>query len=173
MTKSMMEVIMNPARQRIAQYLLLHKRGTTNDIAKELSDIPKPSLYRHLKLMAETGLIQVVEEKKVRGTIEKTYGLVENPIGSEPTNDEIANLIQKGLLSLMNDFQIYFQREDADPKRDLLSFTTSTLLLTDEEYMAFMKEIAQILNKIISNKPENGRKVRRISFVSSPGMEKE
>ena len=68
----------------------------------------------------------------------------------------------------MADFQKYFAREDADPQKDLLSFTTSTLLLTDEEFMMMMQKIGNVFNEVIYNKPENGRRPRCFTFISSP-----
>ena len=68
----------------------------------------------------------------------------------------------------MADFQKYFAREDADPQKDLLSFTTSTLLLTDEEFMMMMQKIGNVFNEVIYNKPENGRQPRCFTFISSP-----
>ena len=41
------EVFMNPVRQRIIQYLLVHEKGTVKEMKKVLSDIPNASLYRH------------------------------------------------------------------------------------------------------------------------------
>ena len=35
----MVEVVMNPVRQRIFQYLLIHEKGTVKEIKKELQDI--------------------------------------------------------------------------------------------------------------------------------------
>mgnify|MGYP006976141070 CR=1 FL=1 len=40
------EVVMNPVRQRIFQYFLLHETGTVKDIKKALPDVPSASLYR-------------------------------------------------------------------------------------------------------------------------------
>lgn len=48
------EVFMNPVRQRIIQYLLVHKKGTVKEIKKELPDVPSASLYRHIKILNGT-----------------------------------------------------------------------------------------------------------------------
>lgn len=77
-------------------------------------------------------------------------------------------MLQNGLLTLMADFQKYFASENPDPEKDFLSFSTSTLLLTDEEFLEMMQKIGNIFNEVIYNKPENGRKPRRITFISSP-----
>ena len=50
------EIVMNPVRQRIFQYLLLHETGTVKEIRKALPDVPGASLYRHMKLLTENGI---------------------------------------------------------------------------------------------------------------------
>ena len=107
------KIVMNPVRIRIAQYLILHEQGTTAQIGEELSDVPKASLYRHMKMLEDAGLIQVVQENKKRGTVEKVFRLnQENPMGGrEPGKEEIAQLIHSSLLSIMGEFQRYLKRE--------------------------------------------------------------
>lgn len=55
----MVEVVMNPVRQRIFQYLLIHEKGTVKEIKKELQDIPSASLYRHVKILRIILLLQL------------------------------------------------------------------------------------------------------------------
>lgn len=170
-TKSFTDVMMNPVRQRIIQYLILHEKGTVGEIQKELSDIPVASLYRHMKKLHDAGCIQVVEEKSVRGATEKTYSLVQNPLQKEPDSQDISALFYTLLLSLQASFLRYFANEDADPQRDMMALQTSTLLLTDEEYMELLQQIGAVIAKNIDNKPTEGRKMRRLTFVSSPNEE--
>ena len=44
------EIVMNPVRQRIFQYLLLHETGTVKEIRKALPDVPGASLAREAAL---------------------------------------------------------------------------------------------------------------------------
>lgn len=167
MNKDFMKIIMNPIRQRIVQYLIIHGQGTTKEIGAELSDIPPASLYRHVKVLFDNNCIEIADEKKIRGTIERTWKLAQNPI--DPVSPEdIATLFRSGLLSLLGNFETYFLSEDADPQRDLLSLTTSTIMLTDEEFMDMMQKIGNIFNEVIYNQPGDGRKPRRLTFISSP-----
>ena len=55
------EIVMNPARQRIFQYFLLHETGTDKEIRKALPDIPIASLYRHIKILAKSIVIEAAE----------------------------------------------------------------------------------------------------------------
>ena len=138
MVKDIAKVIMNPIRQRIIQYLSVNGESNTKSIGEELNDIPTPTLYRHIKVLLEAEVIRVVEEDKVRGAVQKTYAMNSEMISD--TDNESANaIIQNSLYSLGAAFQAYFAKENADPKKDLLSFTTSTLLLSDEECVARIK----------------------------------
>lgn len=71
------EIAMNPARQRIFQYFLLHETGTVKEIRKALPDIPSASLYRHIKILADSSILMVVDENRIRGTVESVYQLNE------------------------------------------------------------------------------------------------
>lgn len=130
------EVVMNPVRQRIIQYLMVHERGTVKEIKEILDDIPTPSLYRHVKILAENDIIVVAEENRVWGTVENIYEL--NPKGN------------------------------ADRKKDMYSLTSCTLMLTDEEFQAFMAEINEVGMKYVSKSQTEGCKPRQITLVSSP-----
>ena len=61
------EVVMNPIRQRIFQYFLLHETGTVKELKKALSDIPNASLYRHIKILVDHSILIVVGENRIRG----------------------------------------------------------------------------------------------------------
>ncbi|MDO5294927.1 MAG: helix-turn-helix domain-containing protein [bacterium] len=172
MKKDITKIIMNPIRQRILQFLMIHTTGTAGEMKVELNDIPPASLYRHIKVLAEAGLIEVVEEKKIRGTMEKTYGLKKQPMG-EVTEQDVGSIIQTGLFSLMSSFGQYFSKEGNDPVKDMLNFSTSTLMLSDEEYMQFLMKIGEAINGVIKNQPQEGRKPRRFTIISSPCEEED
>ncbi|WP_180272689.1 helix-turn-helix domain-containing protein [Konateibacter massiliensis] len=167
--QNMMRVVMNATRLRIIQYLTLHETATAGQIKEELTDIPPASLYRHIKMLEEAKLIHVVKENKVRGTMEKVYQLnKESPLNGDTSNKAINQIVQSGLLSIMSEFARYLDNEENDMRKDLLFLTTSTLLLSDEEFMEFTEEMSAAIQKVINNKKNEERKVRRITFISSP-----
>lgn len=170
MKKNLMEVIMNPTRQRIVQYLMIHGQGSTGEMQLELQDIPPASLYRHVKLLLEAGLIEVEKEERIRGAVEKTYRLKQNT-DNEVNNQDIGAMFQTGLISLMTVFQKYFAQEGNDPVKDMLSFSTSTIMMTDEEFLEFLMKLNALSVEAIKNKPGEGRKARRLTLISSPNEE--
>lgn len=75
MTNEQFELLLNPVRLRILQYMAVHRTGVPREMAAYLTDVPLPSLYRHLGKLTEGGVLEVAGEKKVRGTVEKTFRL--------------------------------------------------------------------------------------------------
>lgn len=167
------KIIMNPTRMRIIQYFMLHENATTTQIRGELEDVPKASLYRQMKILEDANLIRVIEENRVRGAVEKVYEFnKENPMGgNENSIKDGLQIINSSLLSLMGEFNRYFVQENVDPIKDLLFLSTSTLLLSDEEFKEFTGKIGGVFNQVIQNKVNKDRRIRRITLISSPSEE--
>lgn len=166
----MAEVVMNPVRQRIFQYFLLHETGTVKDIKKALPDVPSASLYRHVKILADSSILIVVGENRIRGTVESVYRLNKSALSA---GDESGNAVQMSLLSICAAFAKYFSGGDADPERDMLLFTNCTLLLTDGEFSSFLSEINEVALKYMKFEAKASRKTRQITLISAPVNEQE
>ena len=159
------EIVMNPVRQRIFQYFLLHETGTVKEIRKALPDIPSASLYRHIKILADSSILMVVGENRIRGTVESIYRLNQDAMATE---DETGNAVQMSLLSICASFAKYFSTGNADPQKDMLLLTNCTLLLTDEEFSEYLSEINQVTLKYMKEAPSESSKMRGITFISAP-----
>ena len=155
------EIVMNPVRQRIFQYFLLHETGTVKEIRKALPDIPSASLYRHIKILADCSILMVVGENRIRGTVESVYRLNKDAMAAE---DETGNAVQMSLLSIRASFAKYFSTGHADPQKDML-------LLTDEEFSEYLSEINQVTVKYMNQAPSESSKMRRITLISAPTNE--
>lgn len=164
----MAEIVMNPVRQRIFQYFLLHETGTVKEIRKALPDVPSASLYRHIKILADSSILMVVDENRIRGTVESVYQLNKDAMATE---DENGNAVQMSLLSICASFARYFSSGNADPQKDMLLFTNCTLLLTDEDFSGFLAEINQIAVKYMKKEAVEGSKTRQITLISAPANE--
>ena len=151
------EVFMNPVRQRIIQYLLVHEKGTVKEIKKALPDVPSASLYRHIKILNDNAFIIVIGENKIRGTVENVYQLNREAL---EVDDENGTAVQMSLLSLCATF--------ANPKKDLLMLTSCTLTLTDEEFIKFLTELNEVATKYMSKPIAETSVSRQITLVSSP-----
>ena len=159
------EIVMNPVRQRIFQYLLVHETGTVKDIRKALPDIPSASLYRHMKILTDNAVLTVVGENRIRGTVESIYQLNKSAL---EINDADGAGVQMALLSICASFAKYFAGGHADPRKDMLMLTTCTLKLTDEDFMSFLSEINRLALKYMDIEVRKGSKTRQITLISAP-----
>ena len=162
-----MEACMNSTRQRIIQVIMIKKEATSAEIGEELQDIPRASLYRHIKVLLDAKIITVVKEEFKRGSVEKTYAIAPQ-MPYDNTNEEYNSLIQSALMGLQGDFYRYFNGDNPDPQRDLLTVGTASLMMSDEEMMEFIKAYGNLLQKYMSNKPVEGRTGRQVTLVISP-----
>ena len=161
----MAEIVMNPVRQRIFQYFLLHETGTVKEIRKALPDVPGASLYRHMKILTDSSVLMVVGENRIRGTVESIYQLNKDAL---TIKDENGNAVQMSLLSICASFTRYFSSGNADPQKDMLLFTSCTLVLTDEEFSRFLSEVNEAALKYMKAKATENSKTRQITLISSP-----
>ena len=167
MKKDYMKACMNPTRQRIIQVIMIKQEATSAEIGEELPDIPRASLYRHIKVLLDAEIITVVKEEFKRGSMEKTYAIA-TQMPYDDTNEEYNSLIQSALMGLQGEFYRYFNGENPDPQRDLLTVGSASFMMSDEEMMEFIKAYGELIQKYMTNKPAEGRKVRKVSLVISP-----
>ena len=165
----MAEVVMNPVRQRIFQYLLVHETGTVKEIRKALPDVPSASLYRHMKILVENDILTVVGENRIRGTVESIYQLNKSAL---EIDDADGSAVQSALLGISASFAKYFSGDHVDPKKDMLLMTTCTLTLTDAEFMDFLSEINRTAMKYMDIGVKEGSKPRQITLISAPTEER-
>ncbi len=162
------EIVMNPVRQRIFQFFLIHETGTVKELRKALPDIPSASLYRHMKILTDSSILVVVGENRIRGTIESIYQLNKHAMETE---DEGGNAVQMALLSICASFAKYFAGEHVDPQKDMLLFTNCTLVLTDEEFSGFLSEVNEVALKYMKKEASADSKTRQITLISAPASE--
>ncbi|ENZ9550583.1 helix-turn-helix domain-containing protein [Clostridioides difficile] len=160
------KLILNPARLRILQYIRLHGSARTSDIVKYLNDIPRATVYHHVKILEENNMIEVIKENRVRGTIEKVYALKEYTTSMEgETFVALSTAFYVGMMQEMNE---YFSRKEQDHKKDNVFFSSALLYMSDNEYENLLKSIADLLKPYIEQKPKSNLKLRKLSIISSP-----
>ncbi len=157
------EILSNPIRIQVMQYLQTYGEATTKQIAEAMSDISTPTLYRHINIMLEQEALIVKEERKVRGGTERL--LVINKEKFEMSENLSQNAYQF-LMGLYMKFQKYCENDVVHPKDDRLSLRTCVLRLSDSRYDELMDEIGTVIEKY-QMMNEGGRE-RNLSIISAP-----
>src|SRR5260370_28646786 len=136
MTKA--DLIIHPVRLRIIQAFGGGRRLTTQELASFVPDVPRASLYRHLNLLVDAGVLAVVEERPVRAIQERVYALVATAANVGPadytTTDAGDHLRYFGafLELLRNDFAQYVQSAaPANLAVDCVAYYQMPLFLSD------------------------------------------
>lgn len=166
------KLMLHPIRIRMIQLLAYRKSMTVAELADEMADVPRSTIYRHISLLHENEILTVVKEQKIRGTYEREYALnaaalsagAEDPQGLQETEDMISCM----LLKLFSDFSRYFKSADVSPRDDRLFYSINSLMLSDAEFDSFTEDIFDVVKKYMNLNAAEGRKPRTISFLSSP-----
>ena len=159
------EILSNPIRMRIFQYLQINGEATTRQMSEALDDIPVPTLYRHVNRLLEDGLLKVVSERKIRGSVERTIAINEEEWSSR-VNDDLGDTAYQFLMTLYEGFRDYSSKADADPKRDKLFMRTCLLRMSDEQMDNFVRDYSELLARYLDD--QSGGCMRSISIISSP-----
>lgn len=159
------DILTNPARIRVIQYLQIHKEATTKQISDAIPDIPAPTLYRHINFLLKENLLTIKEERKVRGSLERLLAINIDKWSAE-TGSDLSDTAYQFLMSLYMRFQEYGTTDNTNPIADKLCLRTCILSLTDNSFDSFLHEYAELISRY--QKSEDGGKLRSVSFISAP-----
>src|SRR5262245_53006061 len=90
---------------------------TAQQLVRLLPDVPQTTLYRHLNYLADHGVVTVVEEHRVRGTVERVYAISTDMSRLTPsdlataTGEDHLNYFSIFMTSLLSDFARYVQSQ--------------------------------------------------------------
>lgn len=165
MSKERIKFSMKPVSQRILTAVYSAGTITTKSLAEVLSDIPQASLYRYVRELIKVGALEVVSEEQKRGDFERTIKLAKAPEGSI---DEI----DTALMCIKGSFTRYFEKDSADPYKDLLTISGVHLVLSDEEFSSLLAQINKLIEANMNKEINKNRKNRELYIISAPVEER-
>ncbi|WP_106401235.1 helix-turn-helix domain-containing protein [Actinocorallia populi] len=167
------ELALHPVRIR-ALRAVSGGRRTTREIAALLPDVPQATLYRHLAALAQGGLLEVVEERRIGGTNERVYALppggatLSGEALAEATSEDHGRYFTAFVSSLLAEFSRYLAREQIDLVADGVGYQQLVLHLDDEEFAEFARGFTELVQPLIGNEPRPGRTPRLMATVFMP-----
>lgn len=150
---------------------------TTQEISARLPDVPKSSIYRHLKTLLESNLVFVAETRQVRGIQEKRYRLTQEPtLGPGDMAgldaDEHLGYFTSYLLTMVRDFSNYLAAAEQAGRVDMLAdrvgYTEVTFEASRDELDSFQAELNRLVLKLKQIQTGTGRKKRKLAIVTHP-----
>lgn len=173
------DLILHPIRLRIILALARGRPLTAQELGAALLDVPQATLYRHLNRLHRAGVLSVVEERPVRGAVERVYALREESVDLSP---DLANASREDhmryfttfVASLLGEFARYLhrdQRDTIDLAADGVGYRQVALYLSDEELVRMAAALNAALLPLLTNAPAPGRRRRILTTILMPAPE--
>lgn len=167
------DLLLHPIRLRIVQ-ALVGRPMKPLELLDHLGDVPQASLYRHIKQLEAGGVLRVVDERPVRGGVERTYAVVEDAVqlGAEDlegtTPEDHLRYFSTFLGALVADFAAYLESGDVDMVGDRVGYRQVPLWLSDEEFDELTAEMGEAVRRRLPNEPGTQRRRRLFTTIVMP-----
>lgn len=143
------EVVAHPVRLRILQ-AVGGRDQTTAHLQELLPDVSQATLYRHIAVLVDAGVLAVASERRVRGAVERTYTLGDRMAHVDQA--ELATLsdeqIRAAFLAFVGEVLRSFESSLSlgEVTRSHLGFGTGALYVDEED----LARIQQGFNDLIA-----------------------
>ncbi|WP_209324578.1 helix-turn-helix domain-containing protein [Brevibacterium renqingii] len=159
---SAVDAVLHPVRMKIVGQLG-GRTMTTTQLREALPEVKQATLYRHISALLEAQVLTVVDERKVRGAVERTLGLGERLAhvdheGLDAMDDvQLRSAFLGFLTSLSSDFERLLD-ESGREDRGLLGFTRAPLYIDPEELPALQSGLMDLLAPYLEPRREGQRR---------------
>lgn len=168
------ELMLHPIRLRIVNSVYDGLPFTTAKLRERLPDIPKATMYRHVGLLVEHGLIEVESEERKAGAVERTYRLhrartrIDGDAATAMGKEDHRRGFAAGIASIVGEFEVYLGRSGADPTEDMVSYRQVSLWLDDAEKTAFYEELIAAVRARVDHGPSPERRRHLVAMIMFP-----
>ncbi len=169
-----LDLLLHPVRVRIVHAMSGGVTRTTSDLVSRLPDVSKATVYRHVSLLAEAGVLEVVSEQRVHGAVERRYRLyrpravIDPEAAASMTLEEHRNGFAAAMAALVAEFNTYLNQGHADPTADKVVYRQIPLWLSQEELAELISQIHTVLVSNMGNQPDPGRRLHLLSPILFP-----
>jgi DNA-binding transcriptional ArsR family regulator len=167
------DLILHPIRLRIILALARGRPLTAQELGAALLDVPQATLYRHLNRLHKAGVLSIVDERQVRGAVERVYALREENVDLSPdlanaSRDDHMRYFTLFVASLLGEFARYLQRNAIDLAVDGVGYRQEVLYLNDDEFLQMAMALNTVIRPMLANGPAPGRRRRLFTTVVMP-----
>ncbi len=167
------DILLHPIRLRIVM-VASGRTVTIADLARSLPDVAQATLYRQVAVLVEAGILEITDERPVRGTVERTYALNQGAATIDATQahamsaEEHLEAFTIFAGTLIDAYGRYLASPDAVPADDGVSYRQVPLWLDDDEFAELAADVAAAIARHVDNEPEPGRRRRLLTEIIMP-----
>jgi DNA-binding transcriptional ArsR family regulator len=168
------ELLAHPVRLRIVHAMRGGRTLTTADLCARLPEVSKAMVYRHVDLLAQAGILEVAEERRVRGAVQRHYRLrqdraiIDAETAASASSDDHRAVFATAMAVLIAEFNAYLDRDNADPAQDLVGYRQHALWLSREELDEMIAELRHVILPRLANRPTPERGQYLLSPIVFP-----
>jgi DNA-binding transcriptional ArsR family regulator len=165
-----LELLLHPVRVRILHALSGGRTRTTSEVCARLPDVSKATVYRHVSLLVEGGLLEVAGEQRVHGAVERHYRLrsgwavIDDDAAAAMSLEDHRHGFAAATAALVAEFNAYLDRGHANPTADLVGYRQIPLWLSPDE----LEELIGKIRGLIMSKLDNAAGPDRRRYLLSP-----
>jgi len=174
MNEKLMGCLTNPLKYKLLMAINSRKRATTKELAEIAKQLPQTTLYRYLKKMVADGLIEVVEENRIRNVNEKVYSLAIDfnaeleMIAKDPSSDAAAVQIRRFANGLVDEFERNLPEGEINPLLDGYGFFIAPIHVSRDEATELISKIIEVLKPYEANELTPDRHLQNWAMVLTP-----
>ena len=168
------DALVHPVRLRIVHALSGGRELTTTQLSARLPDVSKATAYRHVALLAEAGVLEVADEQRVRGAVERRYRLrperavIDAGTAAAATLDDHRRTFAVAMAILVAEFNAYLDRPEADPAADAVGYRQHAVWLSHAERADLIAALRAAIGPRAVNPPGPDRSQYLLSPILFP-----
>lgn len=174
MSMTALDLLLHPVRLRIVNALSQGRTLTTGELCSRLTGVSQATVYRHVGMLMNGGILEVEGEEQVRGAVQRRYRLREErarvaaEVGKSMSREDHRRAFGGAMAALIAEFNAYIARKDANPFDDRVGYRQGTIWLTEGEITTLIREIRGALAAPMANPPATGRRPYLLSTIFFP-----
>jgi DNA-binding transcriptional ArsR family regulator len=167
------ELLLHPVRLRIVHALSGGQAVTTARLCARMPDVSQATVYRHVGVLTEAGILEVAGEQRVRGFVERTYRLRRDRVAVDADRAKAATIedhrraFATSMAVLLAEFGSYLDGP-ADPAADLVGYRQHAIWLTPGEREKLIAGLREAILPVLGNEPAEGREPHLLSPILFP-----
>ncbi|GAA4023415.1 helix-turn-helix domain-containing protein [Allokutzneria multivorans] len=169
-----MELLAHPVRLRIVHAMSGGRELTTAQLCARIPDASKAMVYRHVDLLSNEGILEVADERRVRGAVERHYRLrldrvtVDADAAAALSPEDHRRVFATSMAVLVAEFNAYLDRENTDPTADLVGYRQHAVWLSRDELEELIGDLRRVLLPRLRNQPTSERAQYLLSPIHFP-----
>lgn len=174
---NLLTLLLHSVRIRILHAFSGGRTCTTSELCARLPDVSQATIYRHVALLVRGGVLQNVGERPKRGAVERSYRLdtkraiIDEDAAGGMDREMHRRAFAAAIAALLADFGTYIDHLNAAPSSDLVGYRQLPLWLSPQELRTLMENLRGILEPVLANRPETGRRQYMLSPIFFPIVE--